>query len=88
MVTGVVKWFNSKKGYGFIVPDDGSHDVFCHYSSIGGEGEDAFKTLHQGDKVEFETVEGEKGSEARNVIVTEAAPFEYRRSNYRKKSNY
>jgi CspA family cold shock protein len=77
MSTGVVKWFSSKKGYGFIVPDDGTDDVFVHYTSIQGEG-DSFKTLHQGDKVEFETVESDKGTEARNVTVTEAAPFQRR----------
>jgi CspA family cold shock protein len=64
MSEGTVKWFNSSKGYGFIVPDDGSDDVFVHYSSIEDEG---FKTLDEGQKVQFETTEGPKGLQASNV---------------------
>ena len=64
MGTGTVKWFNNSKGYGFIVPDDSEKDVFVHFSNIETEG---YKTLEEGQKVEFETAEGEKGPEATNV---------------------
>ena len=64
MASGSVKWFSDQKGYGFIVPDDGSKDLFVHHSNIAGEG---FKTLQEGQKVEFEAAEGQKGPEARNV---------------------
>ncbi|HHV81679.1 MAG TPA: cold-shock protein [bacterium] len=65
MVTGKVKWFNAQKGYGFITRDDGG-DVFVHYSAIKGQG---YRTLEEGQKVEFEVVQGEKGPQAANVIV-------------------
>lgn len=60
-----MKWFNDSKGFGFIELEDGSKDVFVHYSSIKGEGE--FKTLSEGDRVEFDVVQGEKGPSAENV---------------------
>lgn len=87
MATGVVKWFSSRKGYGFIIPDDGSSDIFVHYTAIKGE-EDSFRTLYQGDKVEFETVEGDKGTEARDVKVTESAPFKNKRGSSYKRNSY
>jgi CspA family cold shock protein len=62
---GKVKWFNQEKGYGFIEVE-GEKDVFVHYSAIQQEG---FKTLKEGDNVEFEVVEGQKGPQAANVIV-------------------
>jgi cold shock protein len=65
MATGTVKWFNDAKGYGFIAPEDGSKDVFVHFSNIAGDG---FKSLSEGAKVEFETREGAKGPEALNVV--------------------
>ena len=65
MATGTVKWFNDAKGYGFIAPEDGSKDVFVHFSNIAGDG---FKSLSEGSKVEFEGREGEKGPEALNVV--------------------
>ena len=65
MATGTVKWFNDAKGYGFIAPEDGSKDVFVHFSNIAGNG---FKSLSEGAKVEFEVREGTKGPEALNVV--------------------
>lgn len=64
MATGVVKWFNDQKGYGFITPDEGGKDLFVHYSGIDGEG---FKSLEEGSKVTFEAQEGQKGPQAVNV---------------------
>ncbi len=61
---GTVKWFNDSKGYGFITPDDGSKDVFVHHSAVVMQG---FKTLAEGQAVEFEVVQGQKGPAAENV---------------------
>jgi CspA family cold shock protein len=66
MATGTVKWFDAKKGYGFI-SQEGGEDVFVHFSSIGGEG---FKTLDEGEQVEFEITQGQKGLQATNVTRT------------------
>jgi cold shock protein len=66
MATGTVKWFNDAKGYGFIAPDEGSKDLFVHHSAIAGEG---FKSLAEGDRVEYESREGQKGPEATNVVT-------------------
>ena len=68
MATGTVKWFNDAKGYGFIAPDEGSKDLFVHFSNIAGEG---FKSLSEGSRVEYEAREGTKGPEATNVILIE-----------------
>ncbi|WP_115685425.1 cold-shock protein [Corynebacterium senegalense] len=64
MATGTVKWFNAEKGFGFIAPDDGSADVFVHYSEIKGSG---FRTLEENQQVEFEIGEGTKGPQAQDV---------------------
>ena len=80
MASGTVKWFNSRKGYGFIASDDGG-DVFVHYSAIVAEN-DEFKTLYEGDKVDFEVTEGEKGLQASDVKVTEHAPRQQRSFRY------
>jgi CspA family cold shock protein len=63
--TGIVKWFNASKGYGFIAPDDGGKDLFIHHSEIQTEG---YATLDEGQKVEFEVGQGKKGPCATNVI--------------------
>jgi cold shock protein len=65
MARGTVKWFNEKKGYGFIVPDGMNQDVFVHYSAIVADG---FKTLSEGDKVQFEIFQDAKGARARDVV--------------------
>jgi CspA family cold shock protein len=64
MAQGTVKWFNDSKGFGFITPDEGDRDCFVHYSAIQGDG---FKSLSEGDRVEFEMGEGPKGPAAENV---------------------
>ena len=64
MATGTVKWFNDSKGFGFIAPSDGTPDVFVHFSSIQGDG---FKSLAEGQAVEFETESGPKGPQATKV---------------------
>ncbi len=69
MVTGVVKWFNNAKGYGFVKPDEGEQDVFVHFSSINMDG---YKTLKEGQKVQFDISQGPKGLHAANLqAVTE-----------------
>jgi CspA family cold shock protein len=77
MVNGTVKWFNSRKGYGFITTDE-EQDVFVHYTAINVEDNNEFKTLYENDKVEFEVTEGNKGPQASNVKVTERAPQQFR----------
>jgi CspA family cold shock protein len=62
--TGIVKWFNDGKGYGFITPEEGEKDCFVHYSAIQGGG---FRSLKEGERVEFDLVEGDKGPAAENV---------------------
>lgn len=66
MATGTVKWFNESKGFGFISQENGGKDVFVHFRSISGSG---FKTLSEGQKVDFEVEEGPKGPQASNVTV-------------------
>lgn len=72
MLEGTVKWFNPRKGYGFIATDDG-RDVFVHYSSISEEG---FKSLNEGDPVQFDVVDGEKGLKAENVTQRRSESIE------------
>ena len=63
--TGTVKWYNADKGFGFITPENGQKDVFVHHSAIQGQG---FKSLAEGERVEFEVVQGQKGPAAENVV--------------------
>jgi CspA family cold shock protein len=65
MGQGTVKWFNDKKGYGFIVPDGGGKDIFVHHTSIQGEG---FKTLKEGERVQFEITQSDRGEQAKSVV--------------------
>ncbi len=66
MATGTVKWFNADKGFGFIAPDDGTADVFAHFSAIASDG---YRSLEENQKVEFETARGPKGLQAENIRV-------------------
>jgi CspA family cold shock protein len=64
MATGTVKWFNAEKGFGFIAPEGGSADVFVHYSAIASDG---YRSLDEGQRVEFDVTQGQKGPQAENV---------------------
>ncbi|MBM9464234.1 cold-shock protein [Aeromicrobium sp. YIM 150415] len=64
MATGTVKWFNAEKGFGFIAPDDGSEDVFAHYTAIQSSG---YRSLNEDQKVEFDVEQGQKGLQAANI---------------------
>ena len=64
MATGTVKWFNADKGFGFMAPDDGTAEVFVHFSAITGSG---YRSLDENQKVEFDTTQGQKGPQAENV---------------------
>ncbi len=77
MATGKVKWFNGEKGFGFIEQEGGGEDLFVHFSAIAGDG---YRNLNEGDEVEFDTERGQKGMQATNVKVTNAAPASDRSS--------
>ncbi len=74
MATGKVKWFNGDKGFGFIEQSNGGKDVFVHFSAIQGDG---FRNLNEGDEVEFQLEQGQKGPQAVNLTVTNPAPKRY-----------
>ena len=82
MATGTVKWFNNEKGFGFIAQDDGGADVFCHFSAIASDG---YRSLNEGDEVEFDVEQGQKGLQAKNVRVTRAAPAPQRSGGQRQR---
>ncbi len=65
-ITGTVKWFNDSKGFGFLTRDDGEKDVFVHHSAIQGQG---YRSLSEGQRVEFDVVQGQKGPAAENVVA-------------------
>jgi CspA family cold shock protein len=75
LVSGTVKWFNGRKGFGFIISEEGN-DIFVHYSALVKE-RDEYATLNENDKVEFDIVQGNKGPQASNVVVTDKAPQQY-----------
>ena len=79
MTEGTVKWFDNRKGFGFIATEEG--DIFVHHSAIVKKG-DEFATLNENDKVEFEITQGDKGPAASKVVVTEAAPAQVRDYRY------
>jgi len=79
LTEGTVKWFDNRKGFGFIATEEG--DIFVHHSAIVKKG-DEFATLHENDKVEFEITQGDKGPAASKVVVTEAAPAQVRDNRY------
>lgn len=66
MATGTVKWFNADKGFGFIAPDDGSADVFAHFSAINGSG---YRSLDENQQVSFDVTQGQKGLQAENITA-------------------
>lgn len=70
MATGIVKWFNNAKGYGFVTPDDGEQDIFVHFSAIDMDG---YRTLKEGQRVEFEVEEGPKGLHAQKLHAAAVA---------------
>jgi len=76
LVKGIVKWFNSRKGYGFITSEEGG-DVFVHFSALKGD-KDEYKSLNENDKVEFDIVQGQKGPQASNVVIIKKAPRQYK----------
>ena len=78
LVKGTVKWFNGSKGFGFINSEEGS-DVFVHFSALAGDDDD-YKTLNENDEVEFDVVQGDKGPQANNVVVTKKGPPSEKRS--------
>jgi cold shock protein len=83
MAEGTVKWFNPRKGYGFIAANDG-RDIFVHYANISGQG--GYKTLNEGDAVTFDVAEGEKGPRAENVVQKTAATKQDKTENKKPKS--
>jgi CspA family cold shock protein len=85
MATGKVKWFNGEKGFGFIEQEGGGEDLFVHFSAITGDG---YRSLDEGDEVEFDTERGQKGMQATNVKVTKASGQSSERSSRPSRDRY
>ena len=81
LVNGTVKWYNHKKGYGFITSEEGK-DIFVHYTALAGR-DDEYITLNENDKVTFDVIQGQKGPQASNVVVTQKAPPQLRKGGFR-----
>ncbi|MBD3351517.1 MAG: cold-shock protein [Candidatus Lokiarchaeota archaeon] len=79
MPSGIVKWFDDYKGYGFIHPDEGGEDIFAHISNLSSS-EEQYSTLYKSDRVSFDVIETEKGLEAENIKIVKESPNRHKKS--------